>query len=69
MSTEIRDTLELAKLRQDIETELARRHNWDEQEKFWAQEAKLSRGRNYIAIAAITATLTAAIIATLAKLL
>lgn len=46
MSAEIRNILELEKLRQDIETELARRHNWGEQEKFWAHEAKLNRGRN-----------------------
>jgi len=70
MSAEIRrDILELEKLRQDIETELARRHNWGEQEKFWAHEAKLNRGRNYIVVVAIAASITAAIIAALAKLL
>lgn len=70
MSAEIRrDILELEKLRQDIETELARRHNWAEQERFWAHEAKLNRGRNYIAVAAIAATITLALVAALVKLL
>jgi len=35
-----RDLLEMQKLVQDIETELARRHNWKAQEEFWAHEAK-----------------------------
>ena len=60
MSAEIRrDILDLEKLRQEIETELARRHHWAQQEAFWANEAKLNRGRNYIAVAAIVATITA----------
>lgn len=58
-----RDLLEMQKLIQDIETELARRHNWGEQERFWAHETKMSRGRNYIALAAIVATITAAAMA------
>lgn len=63
MSAEVtRDLLEMEKLRQDIETELARRHNWAEQERFWEREARLSRGRNYIAVAAIAASAMAAAI-------
>jgi len=70
MSAEIRrDILEIEKLRQDIETELACRHNWAEQERFWAHEAKLNRSRNYIAVAAIAATITLALVAALVKLL
>ncbi|MGQ0591381.1 MAG: hypothetical protein ACT4QB_01695 [Gammaproteobacteria bacterium] len=64
-----RELLELEKLRQELETELARRHNWAQQEAFWAHEAKMSRGRNYIALAAIVAALTATVTAALAKLL
>ncbi|MGH8490355.1 MAG: hypothetical protein ACREXS_16175 [Gammaproteobacteria bacterium] len=68
MSAEIRcDILEIEKLRQDIETGLARRHNWAEQEPFWAHGAKLNRGWNYIAVAAIAATIKAAIVAALVK--
>ena len=67
MAAEIRNMLEMEKLRQDIETELARRDNWAAQEAAWLHEAKMSRGRNYIALAAITAILTAAIVATLAE--
>ena len=71
MSAEIyRNNLEMQKLIQDIETELARRHNWAEQERFWRENAaywsaenKLSRARNYIAFAAIVATVTAAAMA------
>lgn len=58
-----RGNLEMQKLVQDIETELARRNNWKAQEEFWAHEAKMSRGRNYIALAAIVATVTAAAMA------
>lgn len=76
-SVEIRrELLELEKLRQEIETELAKRHNWGQQEEFWrvnadfwAHEAKMSRGRNYIALAAIVAAITASVTAALAKLL
>lgn len=64
-----RDLLEMQKLVQDIETELARRHNWKAQEEFWAHEAKMSRGRNYIALAAIVAAITASVTAFLAKVL
>lgn len=53
--------MELEKLRQDIETELARRHNWGEQEKFWRSNAdywalahRQDRLRNWIALAAVT---------------
>lgn len=40
-----------------------------EQAQFWAHEAKMSRGRNYIALAAIVAAITASVTAALAKLL
>jgi hypothetical protein len=60
MSAEIYRDLEMQKLIQDIETELARRHNWAAQEQFWQNETRLSRARNYIALAAIVATVTAA---------
>lgn len=30
-----------------------RRYNWAEQERFWAHEPKLNRGRNHIAVAAL----------------
>ena len=69
-----RTILELEKFRQDIESELARRHNWAEQEEFWrnnaqfwGHEAKMSRARNYIAVAAMAATFTAAAMALLAR--
>ncbi len=59
-----RDLLEIEKLRQDIETELARRHNWGEQERFWRENAEYwkrahrqDRLRNWIALAAIATTL------------
>lgn len=72
----LRDTLELETLRQAIETELARRHNWAEQEKFWrdhadflARETRLSRARNYIAVAALAASLMAASIGIAARFL
>lgn len=70
MSAEIRkDILDLEKLRQEIETELARRHNWAAQEQFWQTEARLSRARNYIAVAAIAATVAATFTAVMGKLL
>lgn len=69
----------MQKLIQDIETELARRHNWAAQEQFWkanaefwARETRLSRARNYIAVAAIAAaiasTLTGVLISVLRQL-
>lgn len=64
-----RELLELEKLRQEIETKLAKRHNWLAQEKFWEHEALMSRARNYIAVAAITATVTAAVVGILARFL
>lgn len=63
-----RELLELEKLRQELETELARHHNWAAQEEFWRHEAKMGRARNYIAVAAIAATLTAAAIGILGKI-
>lgn len=77
MSAEVRrDILEIEQIRQTIETELARRHNWGEQEKFWrdhadflARETRLSRARNYIAVAAIAASVTAACIGIAARFL
>jgi hypothetical protein len=70
-SVEIRrDLLEMEKLREELLTELARRHNWAEQERFWRENAefwsaenRLGRARNYIALAAIVATVTAAAMA------
>lgn len=51
-----------AEIRQVIETELARRHNWGEQEKYWKENAdywkrvdRQDRLRNWIAVAAIVA--------------
>jgi hypothetical protein len=38
MSAEIYRDLEMQKLIQDLETELARRHNWAQQEKFWQRQ-------------------------------
>lgn len=69
MSAEVRkDLLELEKFRQDIYTELARRHNWEAQEQFWRENAeywarasKQDRLRNWIALAAIAGTLGVAI--------
>jgi hypothetical protein len=65
-----RDLLEMEKLREELLTELARRHNWAAQEQFWRENAaywsaenKLSRARNYIGLAAIVATVTAAAMA------
>lgn len=63
MSAEIaRDILELEKLRQEIGSELAKRHNWAEQEQFWRANAdfwtlahRQDRLRNWIAIAAVVA--------------
>lgn len=70
MSAEIYRNLEMQKLIEDISTELARRHNWAAQEQFWranaefwATENRLGRARNYIALAAIVATVTAAAMA------
>lgn len=69
MSAEIRkDLLEIEKLRQAIGTELARRHNWAEQENFWRANAdywvlahRQDRLRNWIALAAVAGTLGIAI--------
>lgn len=54
--------LELEKLRkeieldiQNIETELARRNNWKQQEEFWQHEARLNSWKVYISIAALAA--------------
>lgn len=70
MSTEYRRPLEIEEMVQRIESELAKRHNWAAQEEFWRENAaywsaenKLSRARNYIALAAIVATVTAAAMA------
>jgi hypothetical protein len=66
---------ELIKLSEDAQTEYARRHNWAEQEAFWQRsmrnwesqeafwehEAKMSRGRNYIAFGAVVASITVAL--------
>jgi hypothetical protein len=38
MSAEIHRDLEMQKLIQDLETELARRHNWAQQEAFWQRQ-------------------------------
>ena len=64
-----RELLELEELRQKIESELAKRYNWSAQERFWEHEARMGRARNYIAVAAITATLTAAVIGILTRFL
>jgi hypothetical protein len=56
-----RDLLELEKLRQEIETELARRHNWAEQERFWGHEAKMSRTRNYILAVGVASSIVGAL--------
>jgi hypothetical protein len=70
MSAEIRrDILDLEKLRQEIETELARRHNWAAQEQAWLTEARLSRARNYIAVAAIAAAIASTLTGVLVTVL
>jgi hypothetical protein len=51
---------EIAREREQAETLMRQRLNWAVQEEFWQNETRLSRARNYIAVAAISATVMAA---------
>ncbi len=47
MSTQVnRETLELEKLREELLTELSRRHNWQQQERNWEEQASYWRWQN-----------------------
>lgn len=51
-----KEFLEIEKIREDIETELARRHNWAQQEEYWRSLAKYTSIKAFAAVAAVAAS-------------